>query len=124
MIDPRIFFAAERTLLAWIRTGLTVIALGFAVSRFGLFLNLLAQHSPSSGFSPGAITLSNLIGIALVLVGTITILVSSLQHRNYLKTLTVDELPPQYHTGVTFFLSNSLVAIGLVIAVYLFFSTH
>ena len=30
--DPRVFFAAERTLLAWIRTGLTIIALGFVVA--------------------------------------------------------------------------------------------
>ena len=36
--DPRIFFAAERTLLAWLRSGLTVIGLGFVVARFGLFL--------------------------------------------------------------------------------------
>lgn len=37
MSDPRVFFAAERTLLAWIRTGLTVMAFGFLVARFGLF---------------------------------------------------------------------------------------
>jgi putative membrane protein len=35
--DPRVYFAAERTLLAWIRTGLTVVGLGFVVARFGLF---------------------------------------------------------------------------------------
>ncbi len=36
--DPRIYFAAERTFLAWIRTGLGLMGVGFAVSRFGLFL--------------------------------------------------------------------------------------
>lgn len=30
--DPRVFFAAERTLLAWLRTGLTIIALGFVIA--------------------------------------------------------------------------------------------
>lgn len=35
--DPRVYFAAERTFLAWIRTGLGLIGIGFAVSRFGLF---------------------------------------------------------------------------------------
>lgn len=38
--DPRFFFAAERTLLAWLRTGLTVMAFGFVIARFGLFLGL------------------------------------------------------------------------------------
>jgi putative membrane protein len=35
--DPRVYFAAERIFLAWIRTGLGLIGIGFAVSRFGLF---------------------------------------------------------------------------------------
>ena len=39
--DPRVYFAAERTLLAWIRTGMTIMAFGFVVARFGLFLRLL-----------------------------------------------------------------------------------
>jgi len=43
--DPRVFFAAERTLLAWLRTGLTVMGLGFVVARFGLFLRLLSQQA-------------------------------------------------------------------------------
>ncbi len=30
--DPRVYFAAERTLLAWIRTGITTIGLGFVVT--------------------------------------------------------------------------------------------
>ena len=36
--DPRVYFATERTFLAWIRTGLGLMGVGFAVSRFGLFL--------------------------------------------------------------------------------------
>ena len=47
--DPRVYFAAERTFLAWIRTGLGLMGVGFAVSRFGLFLRELsagANHLP------------------------------------------------------------------------------
>jgi putative membrane protein len=32
------YLAAERTLLAWIRTGLALMGFGFVVARFGLFL--------------------------------------------------------------------------------------
>jgi len=48
MGDPRVYFAAERTLLAWIRSGLTVMALGFVVARFGLFLALMSASSNTS----------------------------------------------------------------------------
>ena len=43
--DPRVFFAAERTLLAWNRTSLSLMAFGFVIERFGLFVTiLLPQH--------------------------------------------------------------------------------
>ena len=59
--DPRVYFAAERTLLAWVRTGITVIGLGFVVARFGLFLQIL-RHDPSPNSHPG----STLIGVLLL----------------------------------------------------------
>ena len=42
--DPRVFFAAERTLLAWLRTASRSLRLGSS-SRFGLFVRLLAMQT-------------------------------------------------------------------------------
>jgi putative membrane protein len=123
MSDPRIFFAAERTLLAWIRTGLTVIALGFVVARFGLFLNLLARQASSSEPSPRSIMLSNLVGILLVVIGAIVIYAAALQHRGFLRTLSPAELPLQYRPTIALLLAFSLASLGLLIAAYLALST-
>jgi uncharacterized membrane protein YidH (DUF202 family) len=48
-VELRDYLAAERALLAWIRTGLALMGFGFVVARFGLFLQQLqiAQHAPS-----------------------------------------------------------------------------
>ena len=34
--DPRIYLAAERTFLAWVRTSLALMGFGFLIARFGL----------------------------------------------------------------------------------------
>ncbi len=79
--DPRVYLAAERTLLAWIRTGIATMGLGFVVARFGVFLQDVA------GFervhvrrSPG---LSVWIGMLLVLLGVAANAVAALRHRQF-----------------------------------------
>lgn len=39
----RDYLAAERTFLAWIRTGLALMGFGFVVARFGIFLQELER---------------------------------------------------------------------------------
>ncbi|MDQ3427232.1 MAG: DUF202 domain-containing protein, partial [Gemmatimonadota bacterium] len=46
--DPRVYFAAERTMLAWLRTGIAIMAFGFVVARFGVFLRLLQAQETAT----------------------------------------------------------------------------
>jgi len=117
--DPRVFFAAERTLLAWIRTGITVLALGFVVARFGLFITMFAQQSPDEMLPSGPSMLANIIGIMLVITGTVTLFMAALQHRTFLKSLRAEEIPPQYRPQVALFLSFTLAMVGVLVIVYL-----
>jgi putative membrane protein len=68
--DPRVFFAAERTLLAWVRTGLTIMAFGFVVRALRTVPALLATQQ-GQGLPEAELhnRLSNAVGIALVLIG-------------------------------------------------------
>src|SRR4029453_15772289 len=67
--DPRVYFAAERTFLAWIRTGLALMGFGFVVARFGLFLHEVsaARGGPPAahGYSQGGVVALLCLGVAL-----------------------------------------------------------
>ena len=118
--DPRVFFAAERTLLAWVRTGLTIMAFGFVVARFGLFLRLLAsQHVPTSAVLQTPHDVSSIVGIALVLVGSACMILGAVQHRSYVRTLPAADIPRTHDAIYPISLAIFLGVLGLVLAVYL-----
>jgi len=118
--DPRVFFAAERTLLAWVRTGLTIMAFGFVVARFGLFLRLLAAQQPGTVSNVEVHHgVSNLVGILLVLVGIACMVLGAIQHRSYVATLPPTDVPRSHSAIYPIGLSLMLAALGVVLAVYL-----
>jgi putative membrane protein len=117
--DPRVRFAAERTLLAWIRTGLALMGFGFVVARFGLFLREIAaarQATPahSYGWSLG-------IGTGLVVLGVVVVLLAAEQHRRILRRLDLreDYLAPRWALGLV--VSVLLAILGAVMVAYLLF---
>lgn len=112
--DPRVYFAAERTLLAWIRTGLTVVGLGFVVARFGLFLRVMR-----GGADATASTGSTLIGVGLVLLGSAAIGVAAFQHIQYCCSLPSSALPRPYFMRWSVWFAAMVAAIGVALAVYL-----
>jgi putative membrane protein len=118
--DPRVFFAAERTLLAWVRTGLTIMAFGFVVARFGLFLRLLAAEQPGAIANVEQHTgVSNIVGIALVLIGTACMILGAIQHRSYVSTLPPGDVPRSHDARYPVLLCLFLAALGFGLAVYL-----
>ena len=83
--DPRVFFAAERTLMAWNRTGLTLMAFGFVLERFGLFMHMLRQNAGAAGRD-----LSFWIGVAFIVLALLVMSFSVVQFRRVLRTLKPD----------------------------------
>jgi len=114
--DPRVFFAAERTLMAWNRTGLTLMAFGFVLERFGLFLHLLRQDSGHVGRD-----LSFWIGIAFIALALGVIGFSIVQFRRVLKTLKPVEIPARYCTWSGIAMNLSVVVLGFALLAYLFY---
>lgn len=120
--DPRVFFAAERTLLAWVRSGITVMALGFVVAKFGLFLTLLTANGTNSSHAHQSSNLSNLFGIALVIIGVAITLGAQYNHHIYVRTLPPQDVPKLTISWLGAFLSLSIAFVGLLLTVYLIFA--
>jgi putative membrane protein len=112
--DPRIFFAAERTLLAWIRTGLTVIGLGFVVARFGLFLRLTARQGQAVSS-----TSSTLLGVSFVVLGSAAIAMGVAQFVRFSRALPPSGRPQNYRLGWAVGFGALLAATGVILAVHL-----
>jgi uncharacterized protein (DUF302 family)/uncharacterized membrane protein YidH (DUF202 family) len=111
------YLAAERTLLAWIRTGLALMGFGFVVARFGLFLQELqvAQHAPPAQ----SYSFSLWFGTALIVVGVIVNGYAGWHHARLVRDLdrgdTARARLSTQAVAVAFFLA----LVGLAMAIYL-----
>jgi putative membrane protein len=112
--DPRVFFAAERTLLAWQRTAIALMGFGFVVERFGLFLRMLGTQPLSTsqrGFSLW-------LGVGLLLIGAAVAVVSALQFRSVVRGLGEKEIPRGYWTSLGVWLNFALGLVALALAMH------
>jgi putative membrane protein len=113
--DPRVYFAAERTMLAWLRTGIAIMAFGFVVARFGLFLRLL-HAGADSGASHEA---SSYLGAALVGIGIIATAGGAVQYQRFCRALHSEDLPRSASPRFVLGLSWALVVMGAALAIIL-----
>lgn len=116
--DPRVFFASERTLLAWVRTGIAIVGLGFIVSRFGLFLHLVSAQAPGRTVHYDAAA-SSLLGVTFAVIGSVAIAAATWQHGRFIATLPETDRPAAYTRTWALWLSGLVSLASLLLASYL-----
>ena len=110
--DPRVYFAAERTLLAWLRTGIAIMAFGFVVARFSLMLRLLQIQNGVALTGHGV---SPYLGAGLVLLGALATAVGASEYRGYCGRLPPADLPSPRAVRIPLVLAATVVLAGLIL---------
>ena len=111
--DPRMFFAVERTPLAWSRTSMTFMGCGFLMEHFSMFVKM------SLGMPDKRLLKSRAswLGLIFVVCGILVALFSSIQCGRFGKTLKVDKIHENCRTSVVILSGMLLVASGVFFSI-------
>ncbi len=129
--NRRVHFANERTFLAWIRTSIGIMAFGFVVEKFALFLKQAAYYlgavgirgaAPNQGVAAGPPSpgYSSILGIMLVGLGAIMALLAFVRYKRVEKQIDEDLYRPSAILDAL--LTISVLVIGIFLLIYLIHS--
>ena len=126
ILNRRVHMANERTFLAWIRTSIGIMAFGFVVVKFAIFIKQIAAFLSKSGF-PKAYAVqpdhgySSFFGIALVGLGALMGVLAFIRYKNVEKQIDEDT----YHSSLILdiMLTLSVLAVGIFLVIYLIHNT-
>lgn len=100
--------AADRTLLAWIRTSLAMISLGFGIERIGHVA--IGLDGSLTGLSP---LKTRIFGAALIVLGVAATFAGMWEHRGMLRAITRDDYRYTERPPIARYMGIALVAVGL-----------
>lgn len=110
--------ANERTYLAWVRTAIAIMAFGFLVEKFDIFIVTLSKTggaAVTAADSPAAETVS----LALFLIGILMMLASSFKFYIHKRNIESEELEDYGGKKTNLFLTVMLVAMSFFLLAYM-----
>ena len=113
--------ANERTFLAWIRTSIIIIALGFVVEKFALFVKKMALFTPNTNLNAAVTqtTDSNAVsGVILILLGAVIAIMAYVKFKMTARQINNEDYKPFYLYDLL--LTITIVATGIVLAFFIY----
>jgi putative membrane protein len=109
LAKSRTRFAADRTLMAWIRTSLSLIGFGFGIPTI---VKAIETTRIRSDINPHHL-FSTLIGLAFISVGMFAMAASLIEHRRFLKQIQRDQLTYE-SSNIAEMVGIALLLIGVI----------
>jgi len=122
--NRRVHMANERTFLAWIRTSVGIMAFGFVVEKFALFIKQLSYFLGKSNIDktpPPSHGYSSILGIFLVGLGALMGVLAFIRYKKVEKQIDDDMYQPSLILDML--LIVAILAIGIFLVIYLIHST-
>ena len=111
--------ANERTFLAWVRTSIAIMAFGFLVEKFDLFLEFASKSLAARVPSVGGQLVGNLAGLLLIVLGGATMILAIIRFRQTALDIDSDDTRPGTGDRMDVILAALLVILGATLFVYL-----
>jgi putative membrane protein len=111
--------ANERTFLAWVRTAIAVMAFGFVIERFDLFLQVAAPQLAGRQLSAHGQAFANVAGLAFIAIGVIMIALAAVRFTQTAKDIESDQDVPSAGQRFDIALSMLIGLLGVALFLYL-----
>jgi putative membrane protein len=111
--------ANERTFLAWVRTAIAIMAFGFLVQKFDLFLRIAAASLSARSLPERSHILGDIAGLLLIVLGGAMMALAALRFRTTAFDIDASEVRPGPGTRLDIILAALLFLLGVILFVYL-----
>jgi putative membrane protein len=111
--------ANERTFLAWVRTAIAVMAFGFVIERFDLFLQIAAPQMAGKQLAPHNQWFANVAGLAFIVLGVATIVIAGIRFVKTAKDIEIETDVPSPGERFDLALAGLLGLLGVALFLYM-----
>ena len=110
--------ANERTYLAWVRTSITIMAFGFLIEKFDLFVSFLGEKTGDEAHLHASLS-AEIAGIGLFLVGVTIVFTATIRFFTYKKAIESDESTTYNVKKANLLLSALIIFLAIFLLVYM-----
>jgi putative membrane protein len=111
--------ANERTFLAWVRTAIAVMAFGFVIERFDLFLQIIAPQMAGKQLAPHNQWFANIAGLAFIGLGVAMIVIAGIRFVKTAKDIETETDVPSPGERFDLALAGLLGLLGVALFLYM-----